>query len=202
MRYEHAVFAKWVEKVRTRGFIAARIVLDDPNDAEDVVQDRLEYFFRRGLVRSAEEPSPAYFAEACMNAARRMAKRETRRSETLRFRISDLLRVPAVGLGGGSEWQELATAIRDCHAKLPDHLKLAYPSHEPDMALSDICKDTGLTKSAVKNRRRKARALMEDCVTAKVYGFVTDAQMRESSRRPEPDPNRVANPPRRRGGES
>lgn len=159
-----------VERYQRRLFWACRRLLDDPDEADDVVQ---EAFVRAWQHLAGFDPAYRFYTWLYTIARNRalnvLRRRKVRGDVPL---PDDGVRDPAAPARDAAsarvEDAELAAALDACRQALPDDQREAFDlRHADGLSYGEIARATGAPEGTVMSRLYRARERMRQCLSAK-----------------------------------
>lgn len=166
---ETHLYGRFVDRYQRRLFWSCYRMLEDPDEADDVVQ---EAFVR--AYENLEGFDPSYrFYTWIYRIARNRALNVIRRRRIRGFvSLSDNASAPPIAApedaGVAVEERELATALRACREGLPAEQREVFDlRHADGMRYAEIAAATGIPEGTVMSRLHRARRKMRECLRSK-----------------------------------
>ena len=166
---EAHLYGSLIDRHQRRLWWAVRRIVDDPDEADDVVQE--------AFVRAWEhlgDYDPAYrFYTWLYTIARNRAfnvhrRRKVRGAVSLSADDAPPVADPGEDAAAAAEGSEIAVALAACREELPEDQREAFDlRHADGLSYAEIAAATGVPEGTVMSRLHRARGKMRDCLRSK-----------------------------------
>lgn len=168
-------YSRIVERYQERLYWSCLRMLNDPDEAEDVVQET----FVRAYEKLGEfDPAYRFYTWLFTIARNRCLNILRRRKVWAMLSFQDPDRAPVVASNEiadrGIEASELGAALNDCRSRLPDEQRACFDlRHAEAFSYREIATTLSVPEGTVMSRLARAREKMRECLESK--GVVWEA---------------------------